>query len=129
MQCIGVDVSKQELVAYDGKEEQTFPNDTRLEKFTKYVASVRDALIVFEPTSTYSHRLQALCAERSIPTCQLNPRVVPNLRKVSRKRSKTDKTDAELLYQYGMDRGRDEAREEAPVDRCMPCLLSLRCIE
>ena len=117
MQCIGVDVSKQELVVYDGKKGRTFPNDVQLEEFTKYVASVEDALIVFEPTSTYSHRLQALCAKRSIPTCQLNPRVVPNLRKVSRKRSKTDKTDAELLYQYGMDRGRDEARQEVPVDK------------
>lgn len=116
MQCIGVDVSKQELVTYDGVRGQTFPNDKQLDKFTEYLDSVEHVVVVFEPTSTYSHRLQALCARRSISICQLNPRVVPNLRKASRRRSKTDKTDAELLYQYGIDRGKDEAREAKQVD-------------
>ena len=117
MQCIGVDVSKQELVTYDGMKTRTFPNDRRLSGFSNYIDCAEHVVIVFEPTSTYSHRLQAFCARRDIPTCQLNPRIIPNLRKVSRKRSKTDQTDAELLYQYGMDRGRDEARAPKQVDR------------
>lgn len=122
MQCIGVDVSKQELVTYDGVRGQTFPNDKQLGKFAEYLDSVKHVVVVFEPTSTYSHRLHALCARRSISTCQLNPRVIPNLRKASRSRSKTDKTDAELLYQYGMDRGKDEAREAKQVDRLVHAL-------
>jgi len=123
MQCIGVDVSKQELVTYDGVRGQTFPNDKQLDKFTEYLNSVEHVVVVFEPTSTYSHRLQAFCARRSISICQLNPRVVPNLRKASRRRSKTDKTDAELLYQYGMDRGKDEAREAKQVDWLGTCTV------
>ena len=117
MNCIGVDVSKQELVTYDGRKRCRFPNDGELRKFAEYVDSAEQVLIVFEPTSTYSHRLRALCERRSISTCQLNPRVIPNLRKASGKRSKTDETDAELLYRYGIDRGKDEARESEHVDR------------
>ena len=117
MNCIGVDVSKQELVTYDGSNQGKFPNNGQLRKFTKYVDSMEEVLIVFEPTSTYSHRLLAFCAARNIPTCQLNPRVIPNLRKITQKRSKTDETDAELLYRYGVDRGDDEAKEPQPVDR------------
>ena len=33
MHCIGVDVSKQELVTYDGKNERIFPNDRGLPEF------------------------------------------------------------------------------------------------
>lgn len=117
MNCIGVDVSKQELRTYDGMKGRTFPNDKRLHQFTNYVDSTGEVLIVFEPTSTYSHRLLAFCAARSILTCKLNPRVIPNLRKIAQKRSKTDETDAELLYRYGVDRGDDEAKEPQPVDR------------
>jgi len=117
MNCIGVDVSKQELVTYDGIKGRTFPNNGQLHQFAKYVHSMEKVLIVFEPTSTYSHCLLALCAARNIPTCQLNPRVIPNLRKVTQNRSKTDKTDAELLYRYGVDRGDDEAKQPQPVDR------------
>ena len=81
MNCIGVDVSKQELRTYDGMKGRTFPNDKQLNKFANYVDSTGEVLIVFEPTSTYSHRLLAFCAARNIPTCKLNPRVIPNLRK------------------------------------------------
>lgn len=79
MNCIGVDVSKQELRTYDGMKGHTFPNDKRLHQFTNYVDSTGEVLIVFEPTSTYSHRLLAFCAVRNIPTRKLNPRVIPNL--------------------------------------------------
>ncbi len=64
-----------------------------------------DILIVFEPTSTYSRRLETLCRTKHISCCQLNPRVIPHLRQVGRGRSKTDSTDAELLYRYGIKRG------------------------
>lgn len=41
---------------------------------------------------------------------KLNPRLVPNLREVSNKRAKTDQTDAELLYRYGVERGSPRPR-------------------
>jgi transposase len=113
MHCIGVDVSKQELVTFDGSKERIFPNSGGLTEFGRFLKSCEDALVVFEPTSTYSRRLEALCRTRRIPCCQLNPRVVPHLRLVGKGRSKTDSTDAELLYRYGIERGH---REAAPLE-------------
>jgi len=111
MHCIGVDVSKQELVTFDGAKERIFPNTRGLAEFGRFLKKSRDALVVFEPTSTYSRRLETLCRARQILCCQLNPRVVPHLRLVGKGRSKTDSSDAELLYRYGIERGHSEARE------------------
>ena len=61
MHCIGVDVSKQELVTFDGKSERIFPNIRGLPEFQQFVKRTVDAFIVFEPTSTYSRRLEAFC--------------------------------------------------------------------
>jgi len=66
---------------------------------------------VFEPTSTYSRRLETLCRASQISCCRLNPRVVPHLRLVGKGRSKTDSSDAELLYRYGIERGQQEAAQ------------------
>lgn len=117
MQCIGVDVSKQALVTYDGEKERTFPNKEGLPEFAEFMNHGREVLIVFEATSTYSRKLEAFCQERGIPTVKLNPRLIPSLREVSNKRSKTDETDAELLYRYGVERGESEAKGLQAVDR------------
>ncbi len=109
MHCIGVDVSKQELVTFDGKRERIFPNTRALAEFDRFLKRATDALVVFEPTSTYSRRLETLCRTQRVSCCQLNPRVVPHLRQVGKGRSKTDSTDAELLYRYGIERGHSEA--------------------
>jgi len=117
MQCIGVDVGKQTLVTYDGEKERIFPNRKGLPEFAEFVDHGKEVLIVFEATSTYSHKLEALCREKSIPTLKLNPRLIPSLREVNNKRSKTDRTDAELLYQYGEERGNDEAKQTRSADQ------------
>jgi transposase len=109
MHCIGVDVSKQELVTFDGTRERIFPNTPGLREFTGFLNATDDALVVFEPTSTYSRRLETLCRDQRIWCCPLNPRVVPHLRQVGKGRSKTDSSDAKLLYQYGVERGHREA--------------------
>jgi transposase len=109
MHCIGVDVSKQALVTFDGAEERTFPNVDGLEEFATYARRRRGVVIVFEPTSTYSRRLETLCRREGMACCCLNPRVIPHLREVARGRSKTDRSDAKLLYRYGVERGQAEA--------------------
>ena len=109
MHCIGVDVSKQELVTFDGTKERIFPNTCGLAEFGRFIKRSANALVVFEPTSTYSRRLETLCRTDRISCCSLNPRVVPHLRQVGRGRSKTDSSDAELLYRYGIERGHSEA--------------------
>jgi transposase len=111
MHCIGVDVSKQELVTYDGASERVFANTPGLAAFRRFVGSADDIVIVFEPTSTYSRHLETFCRTERIACCQLNPRVVPHYRLVGKGRSKTDKTDAELLYRYGIERGQEEAEQ------------------
>lgn len=111
MHCIGVDVSKQELVTFDGTKERVFPNTRGLDEFSRFLKRSTDPLIVFEPTSTYSRRLETLCRACQISCCRLNPRVVPHLRLVGKGRSKTDGSDAELLYRYGIERGRSEATQ------------------
>jgi len=111
MHCIGVDVSKQELVTFDGTTERVFPNTRALAEFDRFLKRATDALVVFEPTSTYSRRLETLCWTHQISCCQLNPRVVPHLRQVGKGRSKTDSSDAELLYRYGIERGYSEATQ------------------
>jgi len=109
MHCIGVDVSKQELVTFDGIKERIFPNTHGLPEFRRFLNRSTNALVVFEPTSTYSRRLETLCRAQRVWCCPLNPRVVPHLRLVGKGRSKTDSSDAELLYRYGVERGHGEA--------------------
>jgi len=109
MHCIGVDVSKQDLVTFDGTQERVFPNKHGLPEFSRFLNGSADVLVVFEPTSTYSRRLETLCRTHRIACCPLNPRVVPHLRQVGKGRSKTDSSDAELLYRYGIERGHSEA--------------------
>ena len=111
MHCIGVDVSKQELVTFDGTQERIFPNARGLAEFGRFLKRSTDMFVVFEPTSTYSRRLETLCRTQRILCCQLNPRVIPHLRKAGKGRSKTDSTDAELLYRYGIERGYSEAAQ------------------
>jgi len=109
MHCIGVDVSKQELVTFDGEQEHVFPNTHGLPEFRRFLNRSENVLVVFEPTSTYSRRLETLCRTQQVWCCPLNPRVVPHLRQVGKGRSKTDSSDAELLYRYGIERGHSEA--------------------
>lgn len=111
MHCIGVDVSKQELVTFDGATQRVFANAPGLHAFRRFVSGIPEPVIIFEPTSTYSRRLETLCRAEAIACCLLNPRVIPHFRLVGKGRSKTDKTDAELLYRYGAERGKEEAEQ------------------
>jgi transposase len=127
MHCIGVDVSKQELVTFDGVSEHVFANTPGLAAFRRFIGSAADLVIVFEPTSTYSRRLEMLCRAERIACCQLNPRVVPHYRQVGKGRSKTDKTDAELLYRYGIERGQEEAEQLANDALAQAVAVHLAC--
>lgn len=100
--CIGIDVGKQELVAFDGLNHRSFPNSRDLSELRHYLASTGSQIrIIFEPTSTYSRKLEELCGQEGITYKLLPPKVVPHLRHVEMARSKTDRTDSELLYLYG----------------------------
>ena len=125
MYCIGIDVSKQELVTYDGERRRTFPNTADLEELAAFLKKKDgEVTVVFEPTSTYSRPLELLCRTRKVRCWCLNPRVIPHLREVSQGRSKTDRTDAELLWQYGQDHGPGQLLEEDNLGRALKASLS-----
>ncbi|MGB9553439.1 MAG: hypothetical protein ACPL7L_03590, partial [bacterium] len=66
MNFIGIDVGKQELVAYDGKGQRSFPNTPELREFRAFLQDYgKEVTLTFEPTSTYSRFLEMLCAEGS----------------------------------------------------------------
>jgi len=99
---IGIDVSKEKLSCFDGKEEFSVKNDLDLEEFKrllrrKYKDLKRIALI-FEATGIYSYFLKAFCNTKHIKAYILNPKKTPNLAKVLGQRSKTDKIDARTIY-------------------------------
>jgi len=75
---IGIDVGKQELVAYDGKKENTFPNTPELSELEAFLKNYgEEVTLAFEPTSTYSRFLEILCWNKGIPSWRLNPRILP----------------------------------------------------
>lgn len=125
MYCIGVDVSKQHLAIYDGERRRTFPNTRDLEELAAFLKGKgNEVTVVFEPTSTYSRSLEILCRSRGLRAWRLNPRVLPHLREVAQGRSKTDRTDAELLWQYGQDHGPGDLLKEDRVGHILKVWLA-----
>jgi len=122
MYCIGVDVSKQHLATYDGERQRTFPNTRDLKELDAFLEGKGDEVtVVFEPTSTYSRSLELLCRSRKLRCLRLNPR---DLREVVQGRSKTDRTDAELLWQYGQDHGPGDLLKEDRLGHILKVYLS-----
>lgn len=101
--CIGVDVSKQELSAFDGKKSFVIKNEKGLKGLKSYLnkrASSDDTVIIFESTGVYSGHLKQFCTDNRIKTCIVNPKRSSNFAKVIGNRSKTDKVDAKALYVF-----------------------------
>jgi hypothetical protein len=63
--CIGVDASKQELSAFDGKKSFVIKNEKGLKGLKSYLnkrASSDDTVIIFESAGVYSGYLKQFCA-------------------------------------------------------------------
>ena len=103
MYYIGIDVSKKDLSVFDGKKDLKFINKEGLKSFKKYLkkkVDFSDLVIIFEPTGVYSLYLKEFCAENSIKAYIVNPKKSHNFTRALGKRSKTDKIDARILYQF-----------------------------
>ena len=103
MYYIGIDVSKKDLAVFDGKKDLKFVNKEGLKSFKKYLKkkyNLSEIAIIFEPTGVYSLYLKEFCAENSIKAYIVNPKKSHNFTRVLGKRSKTDKIDARILYQF-----------------------------
>ncbi|GAG67004.1 unnamed protein product [marine sediment metagenome] len=103
MYYIGIDVSKKDLSVFDGKKDLKFINKEGLKSFKKYLkkkVNFSDLVIIFEPTGVYSLYLKEFCAKNSIKAYIVNPKKSHNFTRALGKRSKTDKIDARILYQF-----------------------------
>ncbi len=103
MYYIGIDVSKKDLSVFDGKKDWKFINKEGLKSFKKYLkkkVNFSDLVIIFEPTGVYSLYLKEFCAENSIKAYIVNPKKSHNFTRALGRRSKTDKIDARVLYQF-----------------------------
>ena len=103
MYYIGIDVSKKDLSVFDGKKDLKFINKEGLKSFKKYLKKkyhLLEIVLIFEPTGIYSFYLKEFCAENSIKAYIVNPKQSHNFTRALGKRSKTDKIDAQILYQF-----------------------------
>jgi transposase len=103
MYYIGIDVSKKVLSVFDGKKDLEFINQEGLKSFKNYLkkkVDFSDLVLIFEPTGIYSFYLKEFCAENSIKAYIVNPKQSHNFTRALGKRSKTDKIDARILYQF-----------------------------
>ncbi|GAI49689.1 unnamed protein product, partial [marine sediment metagenome] len=88
---------------FDGKKDLKFINKEGLKSFKKYLKkkyNLQEIVIIFEPTGIYSLYLKEFCAENSIKAYIVNPKKSHNFTRALGKRSKTDKIDAQILYQF-----------------------------
>jgi len=99
---IGIDVSKQTLQLFDGRQERTFPNEPQLAALDGFLQAHQPSqgewVIIFEPTGVYSSYLRSYCARRCIKTHIINPLQSAYFAKAQGHRSKTDSVDARMLY-------------------------------
>jgi len=103
MYYIGIDVSKKDLSVFDGKKDLKFINKEGLKSLKKCLKkkfNLQEVVIIFEPTGIYSFYLKEFCAENSIKAYIVNPKKSHNFTRVLGGRSKTDKIDARILYQF-----------------------------
>jgi len=103
MYYIGIDVSKKDLSVFDGKKDLKFINKEGLKSFKKYLKkkyNLKEIAIIFEPTGVYSLYLKEFCAENSIKAYIVNPKKSHNFTRALGRRSKADKIDARILYQF-----------------------------
>ena len=100
---LGVDISKNSIVVYDGKKLYKIPNERYLPKLKKLILQRFDKenlVLIYEPTGPYSAFFEEFCGIEGLKVVSLNPRKVPRLLEVIGHRAKTDGLDAKALYEY-----------------------------
>lgn len=98
---IGIDISKATLDVYDGIKSYKFENNVL--GFKKVVAlsnSIKETILIFEPTGVYSYALTEFCSKHKINIVMVGPKESRDFARSLKVRSKTDKIDAQVLYKY-----------------------------
>lgn len=105
---IGIDVSKATLQVYipisdenisiENSKKSLISLYSKLKKY--YKKEIKDLVIIFEPTGSYSALLKRFCFEKDIYAFIINPRQSSNFAKALENRSKSDIIDAKMLYKF-----------------------------
>lgn len=103
-QYIGIDVAKEELSVFDGKNERIFKNRQGLSAFGAYLRrtfpDLCKVILIFEATGPYSRYLVEFCSTQGIKAWIVNPKKSSHFAKALGNRSKTDPIDARTLYTF-----------------------------
>ena len=124
----GVDVSKDELVLYDGSRHYRVKNERGLKELSKLIrkrngGDFGKVIISFEPTGGYSYHLLRFCSERKIKIMVVNPYKSSHFSKTQRPRGKNDEKDAVNLRKLVFVN--PEEIREARIDERLEMLNSL----
>ena len=100
---IGIDISKATLDVYDGVKSYKFENnELGFETVISLSKSLKDTILIFEPTGIYSYALTEFCSKNKIKVVMVGPKESKSrdFARSLKVRSKTDKIDAQVLYRY-----------------------------
>ncbi len=109
---MGIDISKQTLSLFDGKQDGMVANTPRLEEFQAYLRHTygrrwKKVRLIYEPTGPYAYALRRFAGLHGIKVVVLNPKQSAHFKRALGLRSKTDVMDARMLYRF-----KDLLREE-----------------
>lgn len=101
MQYIGIDISKASIDVYDGQKSYQFVNNEEgFDKLYALLDNPKQSIFIYEPTGIYSYALSAYCETKQISVVLVGPKVSKDFARSLKVRSKTDKIDARVLYEY-----------------------------
>lgn len=123
MKVLAVDVSKDELVRFDGRKRPAVLNAPKsiAEMLKQYP---KDWMVVMEPTSTYHLELACRAHKAGHTVYLVNPRAMSKFRESRSFRAKTDEIDAECLHEYCLKHS-DRLRPWSPLPAELERLRSL----
>jgi len=127
---IGIDVSKATLQVYipitdenisiENSKKALISLYSKLKKY--YKKEIKNLVIIFEPTGSYSALLKRFCFEKNIYAFIINPRQSANFAKALDNRSKSDIIDAKMLYKFHVMLSENEIT--VPIINCVQEELS-----
>ena len=92
---------KATLDVYDGVQSYKFENnELGFETVISLSKSLKDTILIFEPTGIYSYALTEFCSKNKIKVVIVGPKESRDFARSLKVRSKTDKIDAQVLYRY-----------------------------
>jgi transposase len=98
---VGIDVSKATLEVYDGSEHKQIENSEKAcSEYLRSISSGEDSVrLIYEATGPYSILLDLLSSKMGIEVYRVNPREGKHFFHAIKRRSKTDRIDASVLWQ------------------------------